>query len=39
MHDLDLLGFLHGFSFLSCTQLYTSRFFSIPIIDIYLMCF
>ena len=39
MHDLDLLGFLHGFSFLSCTQLYTSRFFSIPIIDIHLMCF
>ena len=39
VHDLDLLGFLHGFSFLSCTQLYTSRFFSIPIIDIHLMCF
>ena len=39
VHDLDLLGFLHGFSFLSCTQLYTSRFFSIPIIDIHLICF
>ena len=39
VHDLDLLGFLHGFSFLSSTRIYTSRFFSIPIIDIHLTCF